>query len=218
MALTPANLNLGGSVNLSGGLHILFILSLIIGGFAIIFLLFVILRNTLSYNIPINIWTRIGSGAIFEQDKGKVLYNKETKRPEGLKFRRKKVIGEYPSSDFFHPNNRGRPILNAVIADNKASFFRIQALMPDSDDIKTKWTQEDLHGTFHVIGRNAEKFAITNWLAKYGAMAVGTALTLIVLIFMIVVFQQLVNLGHIFSSLVTTTANLAKSISGTGLK
>lgn len=215
MSLFPAGMNIGSGISVSGGTNILLIGSLFAGGGLIIVLGFLLIRNLMSYKIPINIWTRIGSGAVFEQDKGKILYNKETKRPEGLKFRRKKVIEEYPSSDYFHPNDKGRPILNAVIADNKVSFFRIEELMPKSGDIKTKWTQNDLHGTFYAVRRNAEKFEVGDFLSKYGVLIGTGLLTIVVLIFMIVVFQKMDSLGHTFAGI---ASNVAKSATTGGLQ
>jgi hypothetical protein len=199
MALSPDGLDLGGQFSLDGTGGIL-ILGLSAVLFVVVFVFgFFIIKGIMSYKIPVNVWQKTGSGAIFDQDKAKIIRNRETMRPQALQLRKSKIIEEYPGSDYFHPNSKGKPTLNAVLMDNKLTFFRVDEILPDVQKFVTKWRQSDLHSVLAAHKDNADRYTPKKFWDQYGATIMSGMLMVVILIFGIIMFQKMDGLAETFS-------------------
>lgn len=160
------------------------ILVIIVGFFA-----FMIIRGIMQYNVPVNIWSRTGSTAVYAQDKAKIVSNRDTNRPHLVKLQKTKFTELYPGSDFFHVNDRGKRMLNAFIVDNKLVFFKIEEWLPDRKMFTVGWTQSDLTTLYEGIEADKRRFTAKDFWSQHAGTVVSGVLALMILIMGIILFQ-----------------------------
>lgn len=196
MALVPEGFNPGvsfdgvGQILVYGGVAILAALVL----FAVAFFL----KRMMEYKIRVHIFSNATEGVLFQTDKAKYLRNKRTKRPQGIRLQRNKIIEQAPHSDFMSFDNKGKPHLFATIHDNKLVFFKPTKFMPEQGEVKKDWLQSDLHETLHLHQEAENEFSMLGFWDKYGNTVMNGILTMVILIFMIVVFQQMERVADAF--------------------
>lgn len=163
------------------------ILSVVVIGF----FAFVVVRRQMQYKFPVHIWSSVENGAIYQLDKARIIKNKSTKRPETIQLQKNKIVEMYPSSDYFTISNRGKLMLNAFIIDNKLVFFKMKKAMPEAQTFQYDWKQSDLHELFHAINENNNRWTMSTFIEKYGTLLVGGGLAVVILIFGIVLVQNM---------------------------
>lgn len=168
--------------------------TLLIGGIIILvivvgFFLFMIVRGIMQYKVPVNIWSRTGSSAVYAQDKAKIVYRRDTKRPHMVQLQKTKFKEMYPGSDYFHVNSSGRQMLNAFIVDNKLVFFKIEDWLPNQELFSLGWKQSDLNSLLDAIEHDNQRFSAKDFWSQHAGTVVSGVLALMILIMGIILFQ-----------------------------
>lgn len=214
MALVPEGLSVGGGFDgigqiiLYGGIAILAALVL----FAVAFLV----KRMLEYKISVHIFSSATEGVLFQTDKAKYLRNKKTKRPQGIRLKRNKIIEQAPHTDYMSFDNKGKPHLFASIHDNKLIFFKPTKFMPEEGEVKSTWLQSDLHETLHLHKEAEDEFSLLGFWDKYGITVMNGLLTMVILIFMIVVFQQMDKVADSFTEGLGGVVNRLEALNAGG--
>lgn len=184
-------MDIGGGLDFGGiGITILVVLvGLFV--FATVFFVGWLILQRMQYKITVNLWSKSGSGGVYTSDHARILRDATTKRPDTLHFRKSKVVEQYPGSDFLYYSDRGRMMLNAVVLENKVVFFRIDDLFPPPQMFSASYKQSDFHGLGRSINDARNKWSPKDFFEKYGPMLASGILVVVILIFMIVISNQL---------------------------
>lgn len=181
----------GLDFNLAGASQIFLIAGVAILVFIVGFLVMMVVKGIISYNIPVNVWSKTGRSAVFAQDKAKIIRNAITKRPDAIVMQKTKFIEQYPGTDYFHVNEKGKRMLNAFIVDNKIVFFKIEDWMPDESLFSIGWKQSDLHSVFDGVERNKNKYTAKDFWTQHGSLVIGGMVIVSSFVLMIIIVQQM---------------------------
>ncbi len=190
MALVPDGFDPGFASFGDIGITILVVLSGIIVA-VVVFIFGWLILQRLQYKLTVNLWSKTGSGGVFTNDKARIIRDPTTRRPDVIEFRRMKLKEQYPGSDYLYYGDKGGMMLNGVVVDNKVVFFRVEELFPEPELFKVGYKQSDFHGLARSINDSENKWNPADFFSKYGPMLTSGVLVVVILIFMIVISNQL---------------------------
>lgn len=195
MSLVPVDIGMGGFDLGSVGITLLIVLVGILASVGVFIVGYFIIQRA-QYKLTINLWSKTGSGGVYTVDKARINRDPTTRRPDTIQLQRNKITEQYPGSDFLYYSDRGRMMLNAIVVDNKLIFFRVDDITPNPGEFKTSYKQSDFHGLARSIMDARNKWSASDFLTKYGPMLASGVLVIVVLIFMIVISNQLGNVSE----------------------
>lgn len=210
MSLVPEGIGVSGFD--IGGVGVT--LAIVLGGVIVAFVIGLfgyLIYQRAQYKLNINLWSKTGSGGVFTVDKARINRDPTTRRPDTIVLLRNKITEQYPGSDFLYYSDKGAMMLNAVVVENKLVFFRVDDIMPNPGEFKTSYKQSDFHGLARSILDARNKWSPSDFLTKYGPMLASGVLVVVVLIFMIVISNQL---GTVSESIERGLTSYARAVAG----
>jgi hypothetical protein len=190
MSLVPVDIGLSGFNLGNVGVTVLVVLVGIIVAVGVFALGWMILQR-MQYKITVNLWSKSGSGGVYTVDKARIRRDPTTRRPDTIELRKTKITEQYPGSDYLYYTDRGGMMLNGVVLENKVVFFRIDDLFPPPQLFSASYKQSDFHGLARSLNDARNKWSPKGFFEKYGPMLASGVLVVVILIFMIVISNQL---------------------------
>jgi len=175
--------------------------------FAVLIIGFVvmIIHNMAQYRITVNVVAKTANGTLFMKDKARYIKNRDTKRPESIRLRKLKMIEQNPGASFLMHDEKGKPVYNGVLLEDKLVWTKASRYIPRDDDLKIEWKQSDLHAVLRAHEDVKEMFSVASFFEKYGTILATGGLAVVVLLMGIMLFQQMggvaEQLGNVASSL-----------------
>lgn len=190
MSLVPVDIGIGSNVASNVGVTLLIILVGIVAAVAVFGIGYAVIRR-MQYKITVNLWSKSGGGGVYTIDKARIIRDPTTRRPDTIQLRKSRITEQYPGSDYLYYSDRGLMMLNGVVLDNKVVFFKVDELFPAPDLFKASYKQSDFHGLGRSINDARTKWSVKDFFEKYGPLLASSLLVVVILIFMIVISNQL---------------------------